>query len=268
MNTNKILISIIIPLYNCEKFILKTLISCKNQNDSQTEIIVIDDCSTDGSFSIVEQYVVDEKSDSITLYKNDENLGMMKTVNFGISRAKGEYLIVLGCDDVLPEGYIFAIRKYLRNDVAIVFSMPHLIDEYDRNFGVYSSYNFKMMHEDEIRRFLGKENIIPSVGLISNARMMKDIGGYYAEERNYGEWMTWIKMANKGHIVFCDTVHALYRRHSSNITNSFANKDKKIELERYWRRCRLFACLHLRCSFISRLSILWYFIKSSVKTLL
>ena len=92
-------ISIIIPVYNKEKYILRILRSIQNQNFENIEIIFTDDASKDNSVKIIEKY---QKEDPrIKLVKHDNNVGTLINRNDGALFAKGEYILFIDCDDLL-----------------------------------------------------------------------------------------------------------------------------------------------------------------------
>lgn len=92
-------ISIVVPNYNGEKLLEKSLPKLleilKNYKDGETEIIIIDDASTDKSVDLLKKYDVE-------ISINDKNLGFSSTVNRGVKKAKGEIVILLNTD-VFPE---------------------------------------------------------------------------------------------------------------------------------------------------------------------
>lgn len=88
-------ISIIMPVYNSEKYLADTINTIINQSYQNWELIVIDDCSTDNSYDIVKS--LREKDNRIKLYKNEKNLGICGNRNKGLKYASGEY--ILFCDD-------------------------------------------------------------------------------------------------------------------------------------------------------------------------
>lgn len=92
-------VSIIIPIYNVQDYLAKCIESCINQSLKDIEIILVDDKSTDNSFSIAMQY---KKIDSrIVLIQNPKNLGTFLARAEGIKRVSGEYIIFLDADDYL-----------------------------------------------------------------------------------------------------------------------------------------------------------------------
>jgi glycosyltransferase involved in cell wall biosynthesis len=92
------LVSVIIPLYNTEKYIEETINSILKQTYTQLEIVVVDDGSTDQSSTIVKQ--LQEKYPRIVRYIYQENSGVAVARNTGIEHAKGEYIAFLDSDDL------------------------------------------------------------------------------------------------------------------------------------------------------------------------
>lgn len=92
------LVSVIIPCYNAEKYVKEAIHSIVNQIYKNLEIILIDDGSEDSTFSICEEIkTIDNR---IKLIKNEQNLGLIKTLNKGIKLASGEYIARMDADDV------------------------------------------------------------------------------------------------------------------------------------------------------------------------
>lgn len=88
------LVSIIIPVYNAEKYILHCLNSVENQSYNNLEIVVVNDGSTDGSDELCKSYA--EAHRNVTVL-NQKNLGLSAARNSGIRYAQGEYLFFFGC---------------------------------------------------------------------------------------------------------------------------------------------------------------------------
>lgn len=119
-------VSIIIPAYNCEKYIADAINSCINQNYSNIEIIVVNDGSTDSTKEIVEEFLVDPRVKLI----NQENQGVSTARNVGINNSSGKYITFLDSDDTLAPD---TIRKNidlfsLYPDVAWLFFPIQRID--------------------------------------------------------------------------------------------------------------------------------------------
>ena len=115
-------ISVIIPVYNAEKYISRCLDSVKNQTLTDIEIICINDRSTDGSLEILEEY--SGKDGRITIDNNEENIGSALTRNKGIEEAAGEYIYFLDADDYIDEKYLENMYNTIEGkDCDIVLNM-------------------------------------------------------------------------------------------------------------------------------------------------
>lgn len=90
-------ISIVVPIYNAEKKLMKCLGSMQNQTLKEIEIVCIDDCSSDGSFTLLQK--IAKQDDRINLLQNHKNMGTFATRKRGVAEAKGEYIMFADNDD-------------------------------------------------------------------------------------------------------------------------------------------------------------------------
>ena len=97
-------VSVIIPVYNVELYLRECLDSIVNQTLKEIEIICIDDCSTDNSYSILEEY--SKKDVRFRILKNISNIGSGPTRNIGIREAKGQYISFIDSDDYISNNYL------------------------------------------------------------------------------------------------------------------------------------------------------------------
>lgn len=117
---NDILISIIIPVYNVEKYIYECLLSVIEQDYKNIEIIIIDDGSTDKSFQIC-KYVKEKFKDRVIKIIQQENKGLSAARNVGMEIAKGEYILFVDSDDMLQKNAIKILKKYISQYNADLF---------------------------------------------------------------------------------------------------------------------------------------------------
>jgi glycosyltransferase involved in cell wall biosynthesis len=112
-------VSIISPVYNREKFILRFLRSIQNQKFNDIEIIFIDDFSRDKSVKLIEKY--QEEDERIILIKNKKNKGTLISRNIGALNSRGEYLIFPDPDDILSKNIInFCYNFLMTNNYEMV----------------------------------------------------------------------------------------------------------------------------------------------------
>jgi len=102
--------SIIVPMYNVEKYLSKCIESILNQHYKDMEIIIIDDKSTDNSLSIAEKY---EKYKNIKIISKERNSGLSESRNIGIREARGKYIIFLDSDDYIDENALLDLNKLI-----------------------------------------------------------------------------------------------------------------------------------------------------------
>ena len=120
-------VSIVMPNYNCEKFIEETINSVVNQTYSNWELLIVDDCSKDNSVEIVKRYC--EKDERIKLFVNQTNSGAAASRNLALREAKGKWIAFLDSDDLwaanklekqlafmAENGYKFSFTKYSQID--------------------------------------------------------------------------------------------------------------------------------------------------------
>lgn len=111
-------LSVIVPTYNAGDNIRRCIESILNQNIQNVEILVINDGSTDNSSQIVKEYVK-QNPEKITYYEK-ENTGVADTRNFGISIAKGKYILFIDSDDYIKQGLLEELQKYIEQDIDII----------------------------------------------------------------------------------------------------------------------------------------------------
>lgn len=119
-------ISIIIPIYNSEKYVKKTMSSIVSQTLKDIEIICINDCSTDDSLKMLKRV---QKSDKrIKIINNKKNLGPGISRNLGILKSKGEYIHFLDSDDWLERDACELLYKKAKKENAdVVFIRPKIV---------------------------------------------------------------------------------------------------------------------------------------------
>lgn len=118
---DRVLISIAVPVYNCEKTLERCVNSLTSQSYKNIEIILVDDCSPDSSLSICEGLA--KKDKRIKVISHEKNMGPSSARNTGIKNAAGEYIFFVDSDDYVNQKYIIKfleiIEKYGENHLVI-----------------------------------------------------------------------------------------------------------------------------------------------------
>lgn len=123
------MVSIVLPVYNGEKYIRESIESVINQTYQDWELIIVNDCSTDNSESIAQEYA--NKDSRIVVITNEVNSKLPKSLNNGFQLAKGEYFTWTSDDNIFKENAIEKMVTCLVDNpsVDVVYSYFDLIDE-------------------------------------------------------------------------------------------------------------------------------------------
>jgi glycosyltransferase involved in cell wall biosynthesis len=218
-----ITVSIILPLYNGENFIEQTLESIARQSFTDSELIIVDDGSTDNSCTIIKRI---SSESEYPILKNlqilsKENGGVASARNFGIKATKGKYLAFIDQDDLW-------VPQKLEQQIAALESSTAT--------WCYSSYlRFYADGREKIRKrgssdriktlgslVFGKLFIPPSTVLIEKS-VCEEEGGFVSEFTPSDEWDLFLTLAEKHAPVYCPEVLVRFRSHSA----STAKKQKR-----------------------------------------
>ena len=146
------LVSVIMSVYNGEKYLVQAIYSILNQTYQNFEFIIIEDCSTDNSLDILEEYA--KKDSRIKIIKKEKNIGIkgfIENLNLGISIAKGKYIARMDQDDVsLPERFQKQV-DFLENnpEITLVGAQLNLINEQNKITGEAIA---ALQHRDIVKR--------------------------------------------------------------------------------------------------------------------
>jgi teichuronic acid biosynthesis glycosyltransferase TuaG len=122
------LVSIITPSFNSEKFIAETIRSVQNQTYQNWEMIIVDDCSTDKTLSIIEDFIVNDNR--IHFFQLDKNSGAGIARETALSKAQGNYIAFLDADDLWKPLKLEKQLQFLKdNSAPFTFSFYDCMDE-------------------------------------------------------------------------------------------------------------------------------------------
>lgn len=136
---NNKLVSIIIPIYNPGIYIKKTLDSICKQSYKNIEVLLIDDGSTDNSFDYIKNII---NSDNRVFYYKKENGGVCSARNYGIKKAKGDYIFFSDDDDEIHEDTIEAlVNKLGKSDGDFIkYSVDYIMQDYNDEYSINDYY--------------------------------------------------------------------------------------------------------------------------------
>ena len=239
------MISIIIPVYNVEKYVRKCLDSVVNQTYKDLEILVIDDGSTDGSGKICDEY----KKDNKVRVFHTENRGLSAARNLGLDKAKGEWIGFVDSDDWI-EPYMYEVllkraEKTGADIVAFKFYQEY-VNKTEESVG--STVPFTVEGDDILKAILLERRFTEDVwNKFYRSTLFQSIR--YPEGRIFEDYATTYKLLQKAKkLIYIPDCLTHYR----NRINSLSNIHSMKSLVDYWKT------YHERFEILSPLSSDYY----------
>lgn len=223
MNTLKdnLLISIIMPAYNVEKYIAQSIKSVIAQTYNNWELIIIDDGSTDQTATIVKQFACDNNK---IKYLYQENAKQAVARNNGINSAEGTILAFLDSDDLwLPNKLEQTLAVFDLDKYDLVFTNSYISNAEDLNVNCTS---FKDLHvssssyfgKDALQLFISG-NRIPILTVLVKKSAVQDVGLFDKECVPAEDYDLWVRLLKKGYTFFSIQENtAIYRIHQNSST--------------------------------------------------
>lgn len=221
------LISVIIPIYNAQKYLSRCMESITKQSYKNLEIILINDGSKDDSLVICEQY---RKNDSRIVLVNQENKGVSYCRNYGVGIAKGEYIIFIDSDDYISDNMIETLYSEQKRENADMVQCGYQI-LYENNSISKNIYHEKLIESKEkILKFYfhNLELCVVPWNKLIRKELMKEIR--FPLERRFEDEATMYKLfysANK--VVNLEELHYFYYQNEFSFMNQEAMSAKKIK---------------------------------------
>ena len=232
------LISVIIPLYNRQQYIIRALDSILAEDYPNIEIVVLDDGSTDTSKAVVEAWIA-KHPETLFRFRSRPNRGFIPTLNELIRMSQGEYIVLLDSDDYLLNNGIRRRYDYLQAhpEKLLVFSDCLLIDQ-DDNIVSESALSeigkvdkSKLSTDYELRKFAVLNGFTTGSTIMADRRVYELIGPY-DESLHSQDYVYHIKVAAKNHYGFVDGTVSAYRIHPQNMSSSYTQV--KVVIENFW----------------------------------
>ena len=221
-------VSIILPVYNGEKRVSRAIDSILNQTYSNFELIVVNDCSTDNTKAVLEEYV--ERDSRIKVIDNIENLKLPNSLNRGFEEAKGDYFTWTSDDNVYKPQAISKMVDYLDNHSSI--DMVYCDFDVVNLDGTYRATT-KLFDPDELRF----QNVVGACFLYRK-ELAEIVGKYDSELFLAEDYEYWIRAYLNGELYHISEVLYEYGWHDESLTvkrerqvyhKTFEAKDKHFD---------------------------------------
>lgn len=221
-------ISVIMPVYNGAEYLREAIQSILGQSFKDFEFLILDDGSIDDSLEIALSF----RDRRIKIFKNKQNIGIIKTLNKGIAEAKGKYIARMDADDISLSDR-FALQKvYLDEnpEAALVGGQFSYINSKGELFA-----HQKVPTDNEVlQRQLLKKNCFAHPSVMMRSDVVREMKGYSEEALYVDDYDLWLRIAESYKLANIDEVVLLYRVHEkqTSITKIKLQVDKA-------RKCRI-----------------------------
>ena len=191
------LVSVVMPLFNAEKSLNKSVHSVLSQTYNNLELIIVDDCSTDASFELARNWA--KKDERIILLKLEKNAGAGIARNTAIKEAKGRYIAFLDSDDSwYPDKIRHQISIFKTRNVNLVCSWYDVVNSENEPVGTRKPREWITYNE------LLKENVIGCLTAIYDTNRIGKI--YMPEIRKRQDYALWLNILRKTEKAYCAQV--------------------------------------------------------------
>ncbi len=216
------LVSVVIPAYNCARYLPAAIESSLSQTYPAVEIIVVDDGSTDETSEVLSRY-------SRVIATRQNNKGLSNARNQGIRKAHGEYIALLDGDDIWPEtkladqvafmevhpefGVLFGdARRFANNG----WTEPTLFTRYRLDATFFGSESQVV---EPLRKLLTM-NFIPVGTVLVRKNCLLEAGLFDEKFRRVEDWDMWLRVALRAGFAYSRDIWKLKRTHESNLSNN------------------------------------------------
>lgn len=218
------LISIVLPVYNGEKYLRESIESVISQTYTNWELLILDDCSADKTASIAKEYA--DKDNRVKYFLNEKNLRLPRNLNKGFALAKGDYLTWTSDDNRYKPEALEKMVNILESDeeIQFVYASCRIIDEDGKEIEFFMTDN------------MGNKKIvgINPVGacFLYTREVYKTIGDYNHELILVEDFDYWQRVFARFKAVAINEILYYYRSHSGNLTNTMRKDQFNKNLER------------------------------------
>lgn len=219
-------ISIVMSTYNGEKYLKQSIESILSQTFRDFEFLIIDDGSTDNSWQILQDYA--KKDSRVKVFRNEQNLGLTKSLNRGLSRAKGEYIARMDDDDISLPTRLEKQFQFMEQNPSVVLCGVRVlvIDQAGEEIG---RKNLPLKHKDIKNKLLFNNQFIHSSLFFKN-----DLGIYNEKFARAQDYEFVLRVASRHQVVNLPEYLVKWRARQGSLSFSGVKQQKCAIKARYW----------------------------------
>lgn len=237
-------VTILIPNYNHERYLPARIESVLNQSYTDFELILMDDCSVDGSRDVIQRYASDPR---VSIVFNDQNSGStFFQWKKGFEMAKGKYLWIAESDDYADLRFLETLLLILEKDssIGLAYCNSAVVDEHSLVVGDMKKWKNRFFKTNrweapfinngikEIEEYLGAACTINNASaVVFRMDAIRKSGGIDTSFRYAGDWLTYLKIALNYQIAYSPASLNYYRDHSQNVSKN-AESNSALLMER------------------------------------
>jgi len=213
---NNPFVSVLMGAYNAEKYIGLAIESILNQTYKNFEFVIVEDCSTDKTWDIIQKYAKRDKR--IITIKNERNLNLAGSLNKGLKLCKGKYIVRMDADDWSYPDRIEKQVKFMENNPDVVVSGGSLLicDEKLQEKGVRKY----PLTDSEIKKIILRFNPVPHPASIWRKETINKTQGYPSKIGTSEDYALILDISQYGKLANIEDILIKYRIHKKSATNA------------------------------------------------
>jgi len=218
-------ISVIMSVYNEEKYLKDSIESILNQTFKDFEFLIINDSSIDNSLNIIKSY----KDPRIRVINNSKNIGLSKSLNIGLQHAQGQYMARMDADDISLPNRLEEQLKFLEinKDITLIGCQVELIDENNQIIGYKKS---RPKDFDIVKFWIITKNPFIHSTFFLKMEEIKKINGYNEKYKYSQDFEICSRLIEKKYkIVNMPSYLLKFRRHNKSITKTLHKRKAQLE---------------------------------------
>ena len=215
------LVSVIVPNYNHASFLRQRFDSIFNQTFQNFEVIILDDCSTDNSKEIIEEYRNHPQVSHI-IYNETNSGSPFKQWAKGFNLAKGEYIWIAESDDWAELNFLEEMVSALQKDcdTVLAFSNSIWFSEYgvQKHSDVFRRNRILSGNSFFYKKMITHNSICNASCVLFKRRILLQISTLYQTFKGCGDWIFWIEFCRRGNICYISKALNHFRQHEKSTT--------------------------------------------------
>lgn len=237
------LVSVVVPNYNHEKYLWKRLESIYNQTYTNYEVILLDDCSTDHSRSILQSFYEKYPEKTRIVFNESNSGGVFHQWRKGISLCRGKYIWIAESDDWCENNFLESLVPFMRHESVMIAYARTLFVEEDETIcwnieeclsdvNICVDRPFVMTGHQAVAKGFAERNIIPNVSsaLIRNVgEVPREIVNLWSGMKLCGDWLFYVSCLRGGAIAYTNETINYYRQHGNNTSALVRNSRQFFE---------------------------------------